>query len=340
MKKVSIIIAAYNVEKYIYRCVKSLTSQTYKNLEIIVVNDKSTDSTEKKCFQLEQLDTRIHIVSKTINEGLSEARNSGLDYATGDYVTFVDGDDFLETETIGNCVQVMDNTDADELVFGSQYDRKDGSIYKMPIISFSNEYVGRIGMERYFKEAIGSLPSARYDRDIGFTPWGRIYKTEIIKKNNVKFVSERKLIYEDLIFFLTVTPYINKVVIIDKPYYHYCENEDSLTKRCDISRFNRVKVMYEYLKENYYHILFADEEVNIRFKRTIMSYIRLSIMQLSKCDNSVKKIKHICNDSMTKDLFINYPVYQLPIKQMVFALLLKYNVSHLLRFMCSIYSAK
>ena len=340
MKKVSIIVAAYNVENYICRCIRSLINQTYKNLEIIVVNDKSTDSTEEKCYCFQKKDKRIIIISKDINEGLSEARNSGLEFATGEYVTFVYGDDFIEAETVDACVKRMDDTNADGLVFGAQYDRKDGSIYKMPLISSFQEYTGKRGMKQYFKECIGSLPASHYDRDIGFTPWGRFYKNKIIKNNGLKFISERKIIYEDLMFFLTVTPYINKVTILNKPYYHYCENEYSLTKNCDIKRFNRVKNMYEYLKKNYYNYLFKDTEINIRFKRTIISYIRLSVMQLAGNDNCIKTIKLICRDSMTREILDGYPFYKLPARQAVFAFLLKYNMAVLLKVVCNLYSIK
>lgn len=340
MKKVSIIVAAYNVENYICRCIESLVNQTYQNIEIIVVNDKSTDSTVEKCHYLQKKDKRIIIVSKSINEGLSEARNSGLQFATGEYVTFVDGDDFIEAETIGDCVKRMEATNADELVFGSQYDKRDGSIYKMPLISSSKEYAGKISMKQYFKECIGSLPAACCDRDIGFTPWGRIYKNKIIKENGLKFISERKIIYEDLMFFLTVTPYINKVAILNKAYYHYCENEYSLTKNCDSRRFNRVKSMYEYLKKNYYNYLFKDKEINIRFKRTIISYIRLSVMQLASDDNCVKAIKLICKDSMTREILNGYPFYKLPVRQAVFVFLLKYNMANLLKIVCNLYNIK
>ena len=98
--------------------------------------------------------------------------------------------------------------------------------------------------------------------------------------------------------------------------------------------------MYEYLKKNYYNYLFKDTEINIRFKRTIISYIRLSVMQLAGNDNCIKTIKLICRDSMTREILDGYPFYKLPARQAVFAFLLKYNMAVLLKVVCNLYSIK
>lgn len=332
--KISLIVAAYNVEKYIERCINSLIGQSYSDLEIVLVNDCSTDKTLDICKEYEKKDPRIVVVDKKVNQGLSEARNSGIDVASGEYLTFVDGDDFLEENTIGNCVDKLLKLNADELVFGSCFDRSNGESYKMDIISSKEFYSGQEDMKLYFNEAIGSLPSSKSDRNIGITPWGRIYKKSIIDKFNLRFISERELIYEDLTFFLISTKYFFTVSIINEPFYHYCENQGSLTQKCDLERFDKVKKMYLYIKKQYKEEIFENTETLLRFKRQMISYIRLSVMQLAQSRSGGSHIKAICNDSFTKEVLENYPINRLPLKQRIFAYLLDRKLGKLLYIVC------
>lgn len=335
--KISIVVAAYNVEKYISRCLYSILNQSYKNVEVIIVNDCSTDKTKHICSEFGKNDERIRLINKDINEGLSAARNTGIDAATGDYITFIDGDDFIELDTIEYCAEIINKRNPDEIVFGSCFDRKNGKSYKMEMIHSLN-YYGKKDMECYFKEALGSLPNEINDRNIGITPWGRVYKKTIFDRHELKFISERIYIYEDLTFFLLSTPYINSVVIIDKQFYHYCENEGSLTQKTDLSRYNKVKTMYTYIKSNYQYEIFNDSETLLRFKRLMLSYIRLSVMQVGKCINNIYLIKQICNDKFTSEILKDYPIKELPLKQRIFTLLLSHKHSLILFYICKFYS--
>jgi glycosyltransferase involved in cell wall biosynthesis len=339
VKKVSIVVAAYNVEKYIERCINSLINQTYNNIEVIVVNDKSTDSTTKVCEMISANDTRILVVNKEQNEGLSKARNTGIEVATGDYITFVDGDDFLDLDTISKCMKVAIQKDVDEVVFGSVFDRVDSSkSYVMNIFSSQSLYTGKEDMHLYFQECLGSFPDQKNDRNIGFTPWGRFYRKSVFDENNLRFISERELIYEDLTFLLLSTPCISGVAILNEPLYHYCENQNSLTQKCDIERYYKVKKMYLYIKETYSEEIFGDKDTTLRLFRTMIGYVRLSIMQLSANKNNIERIKAICNDEVTKEITGKFPVLKLPIKQMMFAFLLKYRLSRLLYLLCHFYT--
>ena len=116
-KKVSVIVPVYNIENYIEGCIKSLISQTYTNEEIILVNDGSTDNSLNVCEQFAGLDNRIKIVNKT-NGGLSSARNAGIDVATGDYIMFIDGDDYIAANTLLELVSQIEKYDADIVQFG------------------------------------------------------------------------------------------------------------------------------------------------------------------------------------------------------------------------------
>lgn len=334
--KISVVIAAYNVEKYITRCINSICKQTYGDIEILVVNDCSTDKTGYICSSMCQYDNRIVLINKDKNEGLSEARNTGIVKATGDYITFVDGDDYIEQDTIENCVKAIDAFKADEIVFGFSFDRQNGQNYVMKMIH-SLDYYQESDMKIYLNEALGSLPHEENDRNIGITPWGRVYRKSLLKSHKLRFISERKYIYEDLTFFLLTTPYINSVAIIDKPFYHYCENEGSLTQRTDLTRFYRVKDMYGYIKQTYTDLIFEDEETQLRFNRLMLSYIRLSVMQIGKSAKNIKLIRKICSDEFTKEVVKLYPIKELPFRQKVFASLLKRGCAFLLFVICWLY---
>lgn len=334
--KISVVVAAYNVEKYIARCLNSIRNQTYRDIEILVVNDCSTDKTESICSAICHEDKRVVLINKQENEGLSEARNSGIDKATGEYITFVDGDDFIDLNTIESCVNIINSFKVDEVVFGSSFDKRNGQIYSMKM-THSLDYYQGCDMKIYLNESLGSLPHEKSDRNIGITPWGRVYKRSLLKDYNLRFISERIYIYEDLTFFLLSTPYIDSAAILDQPLYHYCENEGSLTQKVDASRFYKVKKMYEYIKKTYMNLIFNDEETRLRFARLMLSYIRLSVMQVGKSTKNPELIRDICNDQFAKEIVNSYPINKLPFKQKVFAYLLKHRCAFLLRAICRAY---
>ncbi|MBS5190333.1 MAG: glycosyltransferase family 2 protein [Lachnospiraceae bacterium] len=111
-KIVSIIIPIYKTEKYLRRCIESVLEQTYKKIEVILVNDGSPDNSLNICEEYEKKDSRVHIVNKK-NGGLSSARNAGILVATGDYITFLDSDDYLKLDAIESLFQVLEKTNAD-----------------------------------------------------------------------------------------------------------------------------------------------------------------------------------------------------------------------------------
>ena len=118
MKPVSVIVAAYNIEGYIERCLNSIVNQTFKDLEIIVVNDGSTDKTLKKIQDIAEKDSRIIIIDK-VNGGVNSARNTGLKKSKGEYILFVDGDDWLELDAIDKLYKNIKDRNLDVLVYNA-----------------------------------------------------------------------------------------------------------------------------------------------------------------------------------------------------------------------------
>ena len=329
MKKL-VIIPAYNEKDSIVNTVKDIKDNA-QGFDYIVVNDCSTDNTSSICHEYAIKDNRIHIIDKDVNEGLSLARNSGVDICSGDYVTFVDGDDFLELSTIEKCNNVLQKDRYDELVFASVFDRTNGNVWNMPLRSTKKLYLEK-DLDSYFAEAIGANPESIADRDIGFTPWARVYKLSTIRENGLKFISERELIYEDLMFHLTSYKFMKSIYILNEQLYHYCENTNSLTRR-----FYRVKAMHEYIKSHFEEEIFQNTKVLNRYRRTMLGYIRLSVMQLSRDRSNINTIQDICSDCFTSEIVYGYPANKLPVKQRFFTELLRRKHSYILYMICHSY---
>lgn len=220
---VSVIIPVYNVEKYLDRCVQSVVNQTYKNLEIILVDDGSPDNCPEMCERWAQGDSRIKVVHKQ-NAGLGMARNSGLDSATGEYVCFFDSDDYVDVSTVEKCITAMLRDNSDVAVFGCVNDYGDRKIpQKLDVKKFLFE--GKSVQD----ELIPSLLT--YGMGFGVSCCMKMFRCKAINDNSLRFKSEREIISEDTLFILELFPKIRAVSIIAENLYFYYKNEASLTNQ-------------------------------------------------------------------------------------------------------------
>lgn len=321
---VSVIVAIFNIKRYLNRCIKSIVNQTYSNLDIILVDDGSTDGCSGICDEWSKKDSRITVIHKK-NGGLSSARNAGMKQANGEYVCFVDGDDFIEDKLIASSYKEAINNDADVVIY-SNYIVNNERKKKDSLTSSKKVYSEGEIMSLLFNECIGTLPNHKSDYDVGFSPWGRLCKRKLLIDNSIQFKSERVFIYEDLMFLLDLMPVTKKAVVLNEPLYDYCENADSLTRKPDPTRFKRIKEQYFYLKNNpfYHKEIFSNYNTELRFKRTMLGYIRNSISRLEN-RSWYSDTKAISNDDFSKDILKDYPINKLPIKQRLFAYCLKYK---------------
>ena len=209
MPKISVIVPVYNVEKYIDKCLKSLTQQTLQDIEIIIVNDgtldKSVEIIEK---YVKENPSKIKYYEKE-NGGLSSARNYGLEYATGDYIAFLDSDDYVETNMYEEMYSLAKKENADmvecDFIWEWEYGKK--------IFDKRREYKS--------KEEMMKKPRV--------VAWNKIYKREIINKYKIRF--PEGLIYEDMEFFYKLLPHLNKISYINKYFVYYTQREDSITNK-------------------------------------------------------------------------------------------------------------
>lgn len=240
---VTIIVPVYNVEKYLDHCIGSLVRQTYKNTEIILVDDGSADGSGQMCDAWAIRDSRIRVIHKE-NRGLGMARNSGLEAASGEYVCFVDSDDYISRETIEECMAVIDDFPYDIVHYG--YINVDQKCRELRINDPTPErkaYPDRKSIEQLLPRLIIDLPSEK-TLNVNLSACMCLIKTSIIRKNAWSFVSERRIISEDVYSLLVLYRYINSCYIFDRSFYYYRQNPASLTHSFRKDRFEKVKTLY------------------------------------------------------------------------------------------------
>ena len=214
---VSIIVPIYNVEKFLEECIQSIINQTYKKIEIILVNDGSTDNSYDICLKYQKKDNRIHVINK-INGGLSSARNTGLSKARGEYVVFIDSDDFIDSAMIEILVDLIEKESADIVCCNyDMYDENSQLVKKHKLYSKGIEVFDR-------KKSIDLLLGERHFKCYACN---KIYKKTMFR--GVCF-PEGKL-YEDIITQYRLIGKCDKLVFCDRDLYHYRIRKGSITAR-------------------------------------------------------------------------------------------------------------
>ncbi|MDR3346595.1 MAG: glycosyltransferase, partial [Campylobacteraceae bacterium] len=197
---ISVIVPVYKVEQYLAACLNSIVNQTYKNLEIILVDDGSPDNCGKICDEYAQKDSRIVVLHQP-NGGVSRARNAGLDIAKGEYIAFVDSDDYIALDMYEELMSIAQKQSADVAICGIYVIKKDG----MEIFKKTLEGLDTNGIKYQF--LINSYPSF---------PWGRLYKTKLFQ--GVRF-PVGLICYEDMFVMPKILSNADKIVFAPKPYY-------------------------------------------------------------------------------------------------------------------------
>jgi len=211
---VSVIVPVYNVEPYIRKCVDSILAQSYKNLEIILVDDGSSDNCGKICDEYVTNNSNIIVLHKE-NGGLSDARNVGLDIAKGEFICFVDSDDWCEKEMLQIAFEAMERAKCDIISYGAFYEyEENGKIFRTLIKS--TKYEQKINS---FEE---SLPLVIKD-NLAVTAWNKFYRKKVFE--NLRFPKGK--LFEDVWVFPRLFENSNGIFAISKPLYHYVIRSDS-----------------------------------------------------------------------------------------------------------------
>ena len=247
--KVSIIVPVYNVERYLDRCVESLTSQTLSDIEIILVCDGSSDSCPAMCDDYARRDNRITVVHKE-NGGLSSARNEGLKYISGEYFMFVDSDDWIDPETCETCYKEIEAAKADCLMFSYTKEFGDHSIVnhifaEKRIIWDASEI--KKNFHRRLFGPLGKELSRPQDGDLIVSACMQLFKTSKFK--DIQFVDTKTIGTEDCWYQVLVYENCERFVYIDRPFYHYLRiNDGSLTTKYNPHLVERWQRLYDYMQ--------------------------------------------------------------------------------------------
>lgn len=300
----SIIIPVYNAEKYLERCLDSIVGQSYSRIEIILINDGSTDRSGRICDQYAQKDNRIKVIHQS-NSGVSSARNAGLDTASGDYIGFVDADDWIENRMFEILSEYLDKKDVDVIRFNAE--RKGELLNNLP---FGGEY----SRERLENEV--QLPLIGSDKFGGMfilgVLWLHIFKREIIEKNRIRFNRDLHRC-EDRLFSLTVILHSDNILFVNDILYHYEVNEGSLSNKYDPLRWQQELAYLEGLKKEYQSC--KNKDFNIEAdKRLLGEHLLRAITSVNNEFFSDNKNNFASKYRNTKTI-INNPIVKLAIKK-------------------------
>lgn len=239
---VSVIIPVYNAEKFIDKCLKSVIKQTYSNLEVIIINDGSKDGSKEICEKYAKKDFRIKLINKE-NGGVSSSRNLGIKESNGDYLMFIDSDDWIELNTVQCYIDVLKNNYPDIIQsnYFFNYDNRE-------VINNKEARDGLLNSSNNeLKKAIFSISYSNFN-NFGSIRWicGKFYKSSLIKNNNI-FLNENIYLLEDGIFNLKIFDYSSKIEFINIPLYHYRQLATSASNRYNYDQLNQYDLVLEEL---------------------------------------------------------------------------------------------
>lgn len=281
MPKVSVIVPIYNVEKYLEKCINSLLSQTLEDIQIILVNDGSKDNSGNIAKEYEKNNKNRIIYVEKENGGLSDARNYGLKYATGDFIAFLDSDDYIEK----NAYEEMYNKAIEE---NADYVECDF------IWEFPNKI--RVDKQYSYKNKKEMLSFVRV------VAWNKLIKRQLIIDNNLEF--PKGLRYEDVEFTYKLIPFINKFAYVDKPFIHYVQREGSIAnvqneRTADI--FTVLDNVIEFYKKNNIY-----EEYRNELEYNYARYLLCSSLK-RMCKIKAKTIREKLLTESWERLNLNFP---------------------------------
>ena len=304
--KVSIIIPAYNIEKYIEESILSSINQTLKEIEIIIINDGSTDRTLEVIKKYEKIDSRIKLIDQK-NQGISIARNNGLEIARGKYIYFLDGDDWIENETLNECYNIAENLEIDIIHFNSlkieeKTKIKNFSYTKGTNLDENKIYIGEEFVEECFNKNI-------FRGEV----WFNFIKRELIENLKLKFYPG--ISYEDILFTMKLQNSNYKIKYLNKIFHNYRIREKSITQsKFSFDKYESKFIIFKKKKKE----LKNSEGIKKKNYRKIIEVIIESIISLGLTNNytntsiyrTIKKEREFINKKTILKIKLSY-IYKL-----------------------------
>lgn len=331
--KVSIIVPAYNVENYLPTCLDSLIQQTYSNVEIIIINDGSTDNTHSIIRAYASKYQNIIVINQN-NQGLSEARNAGIKEASGEYICFVDSDDWIAKNTIQKAFEFWDKK-TDVVLWGYIKEFPSSSMCQplcrdlkryseQNILSLLQRIVGPVDYQLKHPELVDSY----------ITAWGKLYKASIIKEHEIKFVSTKKIGTEDLLFNIQYFSFVKNAIILPDCLNHYRkDNFTSLTSKYKPQLFNQWKLLQDLIYPQIKGDVLLKEAFNNRIACTMIGLGLNEVSANFSYKQHKKNILMILNEPRYQNAFKNLKYSYLPIYWKLFFLACRYRLFFLYWFL-------
>lgn len=310
MELISVIIPIYNTFNYLERCVESVRKQIRVNIEIILVDDGSTDGCSDLCDEFQKKDARIKVIHKK-NEGQGIARNEGLKLAKGKYVTFVDSDDWIGENHIYNLYKEISLSDADAVLGNHvRVDIKGEQSIKM--LSLEEKiYEGEELLNKIILPLVGANQKDSTDMVINSSVSMNLYNMSLIKKQKIEFISERAAIAEDFFFNLDFLCNASSVAFCNENGYFYCQNTESTCEKYNAKRFARTLNYYDLLSERIKKYELHDC-VDYRADRSFLMKLRVAIRHIVMSELSrkekLRQIKEILSNDKVQKVLNEYPI--------------------------------
>lgn len=332
--KVSVIVPVYNTEQYLPRCIDSLLGQTLNELQIILVDDGSVDHSATLCDRYALQDERVQVIHQE-NQGSGMARNAGLAHARGEFIGFVDSDDYVLPEMFEKLYEKASQLEADMALSGLR--QVDGNLFESKgekeISCFKKQeiFFGSTGWKQLLLGTVGSLPHEEQDSNYNFSVCKNIYSRRIIEEKGIRFESEREL--EDVIFSLDFIPHVRLAVGVPGAFYCYCRNKSSLSRTYQKEQFKQTKKTALEICRRLEKVI-PETEFRIYTDRMLQARARVAIVHEIRYarEHGVEKkvlyatLKGICRDEELSRLLRRYPWYKLPVKQAAFACAMRYQM--------------
>lgn len=304
---VSVVIPVYNVEKYLDRCVTSVVNQTYRNLEILLIDDGSPDNCPQMCDAWAEKDARIRVFHKQ-NEGQGIARNIGIENASGEYIYFVDSDDYIALDTIEKTHGLAARENAEIVVFGFSNVNAKGNVCSSFAPAQVSTFRGKAVQEEFLPDLIAADPRGNGERKFYLSACMTLFSMELIQRVDWRFVSERGIISEENYSMPELLCYAESVAVLPEPLYFYCVNSASFSRKYMPGRYKKIAFFYESCLELCDELGYG-KEIKHRFSRPYIDFTVAAMKQAMGSDQKItariQEISEIIHDPLLQQVLTN-----------------------------------
>lgn len=301
--KISVVLSVYNVENYIHKCMETVLGQTLKDIEVIMVDDGSPDSCPQICDDYAKIDNRVRVIHKK-NAGLGMARNSGMKIAKGEYICFLDPDDFFDLNMLSELYTIAKNNNLQAVYTNFiKVDKNGKELFKITDVTEYTEFNGHSDCHKIGLGMIGTMLHG--EKSYSMSCAKVLFNLDFLKENNLFFESERKFLSEDMIFDVDFYNVATKVAFTPTYYYYYRANPSSLSQKVSSDLFLKCKLQYYELLRRLKLQGYSEIEHRYPCHRYIISCSFGLIHKMFLRNYPYKEIKRNFELISTDDIWIN-----------------------------------